>query len=204
MSVIKEYRILKRQSHPIDWDKIPALNISKRLWTDPVDIRAQAKLCYGDNALHVNMRAWEKEIRATFYGRPHHVSDDSCLEFFFCPEYGDERYFNIEFNPNGALYLGYGRNIASNVRLLVQSEEVLFHPEPYKFEGGWGITYRFPMEFIRLFYQGFRMEKGVKIRANCYKCGNKTNAPHYFAWNPTASVNPDFHRPSDFGKMVFV
>ena len=43
----------------------------------------------------------------------------------------------------------------------------------------------------------------MEMRANCYKCGDCTVQPHYLAWNPPTSENPDFHRPQDFGALIF-
>ena len=47
----------------------------------------------------------------------------------------------------------------------------------------------------------YTLEPGRVIRANCYKCGDKTVREHYMMWNPTTSDTPDFHRPQDFGEM---
>ena len=33
-----------------------------------------------------------------------------------------------------------------------------------------------------------------KIRANFYKCGDKTAHPHYVSWAPINTPQPDFHR----------
>ena len=46
------------------------------------------------------------------------------------------------------------------------------------------------------------LKAGV-IRANCFKCGDLTVQPHYMMWNETTSETPDFHRPQDFGRMIF-
>ncbi|NLF27362.1 MAG: hypothetical protein GX592_05635 [Clostridiales bacterium] len=199
---MREYAIARIEGAP-DWEKIPALGIDNHLWLGESDIRAGAQICYGEDALFVRLRAWERHIRAEHTGRPHQIADDSCLEFFFCPAPGDTRYFNVEMNPNGALYLGFGSGRADLVRLLVADEQELFRPKPFRMDGGWGIEYRVPFEFIRRFLPEFRAEPGRAIRANCYKCGDKTARPHYIAWNPPASATPDFHRPEDFGRMVF-
>ena len=41
------------------------------------------------------------------------------------------------------------------------------------------------------------------IRANFYKCGDKTAHPHFLSWNPVEVPHPDFHRPEFFGKLIF-
>ncbi len=42
-----------------------------------------------------------------------------------------------------------------------------------------------------------------KIRANFYKCGDKTAHPHYVSWAPIDTPQPDFHRPEFFGELRF-
>lgn len=200
---MRAYTIVKISGAP-DWQIIPALPIDTALWgTGATNIRAQARLAYDDAALWVRLRAWETAIRAEYRGRPHPVSQDSCLEFFFCPTEGDTRYFNVEFNPNGALFLGFGSGLDDLTRLLVSDEQTLFSPVPFIAEGGWGIEYRLPFAFVRRFIPRFAPGAGSSIRANCYKCGDKTPRPHYIAWNPVAGDVPCFHRPMDFGRMIF-
>ena len=40
------------------------------------------------------------------------------------------------------------------------------------------------------------------IRANFYKCGDKTAHPHYVSWSPIDTPKPDFHRPDFFGELI--
>jgi hypothetical protein len=42
---------------------------------------------------------------------------------------------------------------------------------------------------------------GKKIKANFYKCGDKTEEPHYLSWSPIDTPEPDFHVPSFFGLL---
>ena len=42
------------------------------------------------------------------------------------------------------------------------------------------------------------------MRANFYKCGDKTLQPHFLSWSPIHSEKPDFHRPEDFGIINFL
>ena len=65
------------------------------------------------------------------------------------------------------------------------------------------LFYRVPFAFLRLFFPGFDPKPGDAIRANCFKCGDLTEVEHYFSWNPVDSPTPNFHRPEDFGRMVF-
>jgi hypothetical protein len=42
------------------------------------------------------------------------------------------------------------------------------------------------------------------MRANFYKCGDKTKRAHFLSWNPIDIAKPDFHRPDFFGEITFL
>ena len=46
------------------------------------------------------------------------------------------------------------------------------------------------------------MIPGIHFRGNCYKCGDRTEHPHFLAWNPVHTPTPDFHRPEFLGEMI--
>lgn len=197
---MREYTIQRVQEN-FDWRDIPVLNIDHLMWTEKCDVAAWAQICYDDTALHVHLRAREAHIRAeetSITGAP---CEDSCLEFFFCPIPNDDRYFNIEFNPNGCMYLGTGRNVMELIRLLPEDRPIV--PRINRTDDGWEIAYNVPFTFIRRLFPEFKAEAGIAIRANCFKCGDKTVQRHYLAWNRPTSETPAFHRPQDFGRMIF-
>ena len=200
---MREYTIIRRPE-PMDWAKVPELPIDTVLWNTEAGVRAWAQLCWDDAALYVRLRAREREIRAEHpAGAPLAMPcQDSCLEFFFSPAPGDERYFNIEYNPNCCLYLGFGGERARRVRLIPKRDPL--DPVAKRTEDGWEIAYHVPFDFLRQFYPGYAPKAGDDLRANCYKCGDLTVREHYLSWNPCTSAAPDFHRPRDFGRMIFV
>lgn len=186
-----------------DWATIKPLLIANHQWLPRTEISAQAKLAYDAERIYVRLEATEAHIRAELRGRTCQVADDSCLEFFFCPIWGDERYFNIEMNPNGAMFVGFGSGIHDLTRLLVADETAVFAPAPFRTTVGWGVEYSVPAEFVRCFMPDFELKSGLRIRANCYKCGDQTVQPHYLSWNLIRQDTPLFHRPQDFGCMIF-
>lgn len=194
------YTIVPRPE-ALDWEQIPAADISYLVATKPLPICAKARLCYDDKALYVRLEAVEQEIRATLTGLLDEVCEDSCLEFFFRPDPDDLRYFNIECNPNGCLYLGFGSSVNDLIRLI--PEAPFIHPEIARTEDGWMTTYSIPYSFIRQFFPHFSPAPGRSIRANCYKCGEKTPQPHYITWNPIPDEPLTFHCPQHFGTMYF-
>ncbi len=50
---------------------------------------------------------------------------------------------------------------------------------------------------------GRDISPGHRAAANFYKCGDETAVPHYGAWSPIDTPQPDFHRPEFFGEVVF-
>lgn len=197
---MKEY-IIVRRPQKLDWEQIPALQISEPYHTGPVDITAEARLCYDDEALYVHLQAVEQNISAQYTGPLDEVSEDSCLEFFFSPMEGDTRYFNIEVNPNGAIYLGFGPHIQGLCRLIPENPVII--PKPEYTQDGWKVTYAVPHSFVRQFFPEYSPAPGKSIRANCYKCGSLKEPEHYLCWCSVVPQKCAFHNPSRFGIMHF-
>ena len=156
---MRTYTMKKIQGTP-SWNEIPVMLIDNLLWTDSIDVSAQAQICWDEDALYLRMEAVEPNIRMKENGPLAEVCNDSCLEFFFCPMEGDMRYFNIEFNPNTCLYLGIGTNVEDLTRLIPEEEpnngtKFVFQPIVNRTEDGWEIRYTVPFAFIRFFFPEF-------------------------------------------------
>lgn len=185
-----------------DWKSIPALAVDNILWLPDVGIRMIQQVCYDGEKLYVHQRAVEANIRAEHTDVLAQVCEDSCMEFFFCPEESTDRYFNFEWNLNGSLCLGFRTGRKNAARLQLKNHKELFAFRGEKTEDGWEIFYEIPASFVQLFIPDFALTPGKVLRANCYKCGDKTEKPHFISWNPVTSENPDFHRSQDFGRMI--
>ncbi|MBO5316974.1 MAG: carbohydrate-binding family 9-like protein [Oscillospiraceae bacterium] len=194
------YTIMRRPE-PMCWEDIPHLNMEYEYRHREHNIRAWAQLCYDDQALYIRLQAVEPEIRAEHHGPLGEICEDSCLEFFFSPIPDDDRYFNLEVNPNGAMFKGFGTNVHTLQRLI--PEEAFVVPSIAFTEDGWVAEYAIPYEFIRLFFPDFSPAPGRYIRANCYKCGNLSPHPHWLCWAPVPEEAGTFHRPDLFGTMYF-
>lgn len=198
---MKHYYI-QQVASPMEWDKIPYLEVDQIHWLPDTGARMMQQICYDDSALYIRQFAVEHNIRAEHISPLSQVCEDSCMEFFFCPDPSNNRYFNFELNPNGCLYLGLFKNRESYARLLPPNAQKLFNIRTERTHNGWTVSYQIPLSFIQLFFPDFHLAPGQSFRANCYKCGDRTDHPHYLAWNPCSSENPDFHRPVDFGLMT--
>ena len=198
----RSYAVSSCEGAP-DWETIPAAQIDEAQWLPNPGVAAWAQVCAAADALFVRLFAREAEPLARFTGETDMICLDSCLEFFFCPLPDDTRYFNFEFNPNGALYLGFGHDRYDSVRQLVPRAGSFFCVEQLKQGDVWGIGFRIPYSFIRLYAPEFTLRPGLRLRGNFYHCGEETCAPRYLSWNRIHCETPEFHQPSDFGWLVF-
>ena len=94
----------------------------------PDSVCGQASVCAVEDALLVHSELCCAEIRAVETGPLGMPCQDSCMEFFFCPVPGDDRYFNFEWNANGCLFLGMGSGHTDLTRLIVDDRQTLFAP----------------------------------------------------------------------------
>ena len=182
-----------------DWSVPARVALRHTGWLPPCPAAAWFQACHDGERLYLRLEAEEAPIRATLTGPLAQVCRDSCLEFFFAPQ-GGARYFNFEFNPLGTLCLGFGETRPKRVRQ-VPGDLAQFQIEPFATPGGWGLSFAVPTEFVRLYFPGFALSG--EAAANFYKCGDDTETPHYLAWSPLTSPVPDFHRPQDFGRLIF-
>lgn len=198
---MKSYTIKKIHGTP-DWSAIPALQIDNLLWTDSIDITAQAQICWDENALYLRMETTEPHIRMEETDPLAEVSSDSCLEFFFQPTEATE-YLNFEMNPLCNYWIGQGIEVDTRIRILVPDFEERFTPRVTITDTGWVLNYQIPFAFVRLFFPAFEAKEGLQVRGNCFKCGDKTVKEHYLAWSPVVNDEPAFHMPEFFGNLIF-
>lgn len=184
-----------------DWDAVEAVELRNQPWLAPCGVQATAKACHDGGHLYVRMEAKEKDIRATLTGPLDQVCNDSCMEFFFAPDRDDNRYFNFEWNKLCNAYVGFGGARKTRARQILKDPKVLFAPASFDTADGWGIEFRIPASFIRMYMPGFAF--AGEAACNFYKCGDETKTPHYLAWAALTSDRPDYHRRQDFGTLRF-
>ena len=199
-----EYTATKVTGTP-DWDSIPKAHMENKYLDTPDIYRAFAQLAYDDEKLYVHLSKKEAETLATQTGTLGAPCLDSCLEFFFSPMEGDTRYFNIEFNSLGCVFLGFGTCPEDLFRLVAEDGDTAkyFQPEVRKNDDGWEIFYTVPYSLIRRMFPDFEMVKGKTMRANFYTCADNTVPPHYKSWSRVTTDPFTFHNPSCYGKINF-
>ncbi len=193
------------------WEAVPAAKVDHYLWlNNGYEPRVEARACYSPNFLYAFFKAWEPRIRVTYTNFQDPVYKDSCVEFFIDP-FPEKKlgYLNIETNALGTMLIHFGRE--RGTRVPVPREALAgFEVKPSikgPVDGAygadfWTLAYRLPLSLFEKYYGG-RMGRGQVARGNFYKCGDKTEIPHFGAWNPIESPKPDFHLPEYFGRIIF-
>lgn len=134
------------------------------------------------------------------------VWEDSCCEMFIADP-SDGTYYNFEMNCIGTLLAAKRKSREDAVHF---TEEALsrikrfstLEKRPVDLAGrifGWSIGLCVPFSLIGIDPDSLP----ASIRANFYKCADKSAHPHFLSWSPIEIPAPDFHRPEFFGELVF-
>ena len=169
--------------------------------------KVKALLGYGNKELYLKYFVDDKYFVARNKETNQNIFEDSCVEFFVAPSV--DGYYNFEINAIGACLMGFGPSkedrervnpeIVSKIRRLSsfgkkdQEEEIR--------DVQWNIVIAIP--FGVFFNHQIKDLSGCQIKANFYKCGNRLSVPHYLSWNPITTEKPNFHKPENFGLLVF-
>lgn len=188
-----------------EWEKAEIGYVDKEPWANGLypSPKTTFKLLRGPEGLSVIMHSDETNLRA-IEEENGEVCNDSCMEFFYKPSPWDTRYFNFEVNPKGTMHLGIGADRFERVMIAERRSLDIVT----KIDGhGWSVKYYIPDSFIREWFPDEeRLSSGNKscvTRANFYKCGDKTDKPHYAMWSNIETELGDFHVPDFFGVLVF-
>ncbi len=155
-----------------------------------------------EGGFHMHIVAQESNPRRVETRHQHYVHLDSCVEWFvmFAPEICD-KYFNFEVNANGTMYVTFKNDRGEKTLLDVEDVEAL-NIKAVINETTWEISYTVPFTWIKKFIPGYEFEEGMTMKANFYKCGDKTEYPHYGMWNKVENPTPCFHKAKYFGEIV--
>lgn len=207
---MKTYFAGERDSVPEEayWEKAQVAEIDTYPWGGVYQPKAAAALCFCRDRLVLRMRASERReyLRMEETGLSGFVHEDSCMEFFFCPNPDSSEYINIEINPVGAAHIAVGKDRHNRTRLLSLMDAGEFCVTPFSRETGetdreWGFTAELSFGLIARLLGISAYTPPKILSGNFYICGDRTPVPHYGMWNPASLPEPDYHRPEFFGRI---
>lgn len=136
------------------------------------------------------------------------VSEDSCVELFLSPA-RDGLYYNFEWSCIGTCLAGVGKE--RHGRELLPTELIgrvrrgsSLGSQPFgerREETSWSLVAVLPVAVF--FRHELSSLGGAVMTGNLYKCGDRLSVPHYVTWNPIDTPAPDYHRPEQFGAVLF-
>ena len=161
--------------------------------------RTEGSLVVDFRVSGLDLRAENKEDNGSQW-------EDSCVEFFVQDPDGGA-YYNFEINALGKVLacVGPDRNHrkvrpAEEMEAIARFASVTKVDAPKEGLQNWRVCIIIPFELIGIVPENLP----ASIRANFYKCGDKTAHPHFVSWSPIDTPQPDFHRPEFFGELKFV
>jgi hypothetical protein len=183
----------KAKIEMINWDEFPYLP----------DVQFVA--AYNEDHFFLKYYISEEHAKAVTNYNNGPVWEDSCCEFFCA--FDDSGYYNLETNCIGAQLLGWHGKDGSkeqagdSIMAHLQKSSTLGNKVPFSANNiQWQLTLVVPVS-VFFKHKGLKLTEGMKFKANFYKCGDKTNIPHFVSWNPIQWPEPNFHRPEFFGMV---
>lgn len=162
-------------------------------------------IAHSGTHIYIDFAVRGNYLRAVNFENNSSVHQDSCVEFFVCPN-GELPYYNFEFNCIGTIHAAKRMDRHSGCPLSApELNSVKRYPscgtKPFEEVEGmfaWNLLVAIPLEVMGLKYEG----KPIAMKGNFYKCGDLTSAPHFLSWAPINTPNPDFHRPEFFANII--
>jgi hypothetical protein len=198
---MKEY-IVKKIAAPMSmedkrWEKVSSLCVSEGWDICPSPYKTSVKLVHSDEGIYLLFETDEWPVKITQTEQNSEVCLDSCMEFFFTPNTGDENYFNLEFNAASVSLFGIGKEREGRRDILALSNGVSVATS-LSAPAGWKAFVFVPFSVMEKYFSAVENE----MRANFCKCGDETRIEHYATWNKIETPEPDYHRPEYFGRLL--
>ena len=185
------------------------LNINKVNWPDafPYCPETTVEITNNHEFLFLQYTVKGEQLRAATVEDQGPVWEDSCVEFF-CQVPGDNHYMNFETNCVGAMVVSRRLGRDKEVQPLPPEQMALierkctFPRQKIDEKDGlfeWTVELKIPLSLI---FRDPKLTFPLTLRANFYKCADKTKRPHFVSWQPIYLPKPDFHCPEFFGEIL--
>jgi hypothetical protein len=195
------------------WQDAVSVPINQFLWCDPDrEPQTVARLLYNDEELFVQYQVESDHIYAETTTLNGSVWKDSCVELFAAVDPAQrDHYVNFEANCTGTVHLGVGTDRTDRDLItpdLVESIRISTSVSgptktPSDDDEHWWAAVAIPFRtFTALTGTPADPEQGTTWYGNLHRLRSEPT-PMFAAWNPVETLEPDFHQPSAFGKLVF-
>lgn len=170
----------------------------------PKTLPVTVRVAHDDDKMYLYYMVIGESVRAANTVDFGSVWEDSCVEFFMQRE-GENGYRNFECNILGSLlsrkHITRDNGVPQKELMssIFRHGTICHRYEEERQVCDWTMYLEIPKRAM-----GFEANEslaGKFIRANFYKCGDKTVEPHFLSWNPINLPKPNFHVPEFFGLL---
>ncbi|MFC1539005.1 carbohydrate-binding family 9-like protein [Candidatus Latescibacterota bacterium] len=169
--------------------------------------QTDVRVLWDDEYLYVLFRCEDENISAEYFQRNSSPFRDDCVEVFIAPNAENPLWYaNNEINCLGTWLVGYHKGEINQYvlpeRILVgRSHKGTINKEDDRDEY-WIIELGIPFESLKNYEGQLPPKDGNIWGINFNRCGGEVN-PQYSQWSASKTEKPNFHRPEDFGRLVF-
>jgi hypothetical protein len=176
------------------------------------ELATEVKACWDHRCLYLAFSCKDSDVWATLTAHDADLWTEEVVEVFLSPTGDLRHYYELEFNPLGAVFDAKVFNPEGDRRAMLVDRE--WHAPGLRYgvrvagtldnrgdtDLGWIAEVTIP--FADLGLSG-PPAPGTVWRANFYRI-EQGHVTEYSAWSPTHRDPADFHVPSCFGELVFV
>ncbi len=199
---------LSEQFQEIMEQKASRFDVNITNWPEsfPYSPICSGRIARSKDFLAISFHVYGLDLRAYSLSDNGTQWEDSCCEFFVEDPQKD-KYYNFEINCAGYILAAMGASRDNREKRpaemlsSIKRDSSIVTEKIIDIKGGshsWDISMLIPFELIGVDKDNLP----EKLRANFYKCADKTANPHFLSWNPIKTENPDFHRPEFFGELL--
>ena len=169
--------------------------------------QTDARLLWDDKYLYIHFRCEDEHISAHHYQRNDPVSRDDCVEAFISSN-SDEPlwYANYEINCLGTWLVGLHKGEESRYwepdGILVSRGHMGTINKEDDVDSHWILEIAIPFENLHAYGGQIPPQDGDVWGLTLNRCGGDVN-PQYSQWTASQTPKPNFHKPQDFGRLVF-
>ena len=172
-------------------------------WSAGEKEQTKVKILWDDTYLYIAYSCRDAHIWAEYYNINDATYNDDCVELFWNPSPAEqEDYYMFEINCIGNLK-SMKKSDRSTIMLphIAQTIQGTVNDDSDT-DSGWTMEIALRFDEYPELLGAASAKDGDLWRIGLNRCGGKTN-PQYSQWAPSDYPTPNFHRPDDFGKLIF-
>jgi hypothetical protein len=169
--------------------------------------QTEVKALWDDEYLYILYKCEDEHISAHYFERNSAPYKDDCIEAFIAPNPEHPLWYtNYEINCLGTWLAGLHKDSFNEYvlpdKILIGRSHVGTINNEDDIDSHWIIEIGIPFENLKDFEIKLPPKNGTVWGINFNRCGGDINQ-QYSQWSPSKTEQPNFHRPQDFGKIIF-